>query len=404
MMMSVMARTCSDPVMIPAMPPMQVSAGAILDDVGVFVVILSMEGKIQFVNGAFARRTRRTSEAAVGKALAEAPWWSNRAALQQELNRAVDRALQGGSVRLDVEMAGPSQRFTVELEVRALRDASDTVVGAIAEGHDVTDQRVVERKLREAHFRWRTIADFTVDWEFWLHPGGHFLYASPSCQRLCGYAPDDFMDGRATLSSIAHPEDRRRIVDLMTEAFTGTTRHNQRWRIVRRDGVVRSVSMSWQPVQGENGRFMGVRGSVRDVTDLAQAEEKTERLLEAYGTLARHFPKGLVAIVDHELRFVVCDGPAVRAMQLDPETIVGRTISDVLDPGLFGRMRPLLTKAREGREVSDIIEFGGMSWLVQLTPIPDGAGRICHIIASAVESRFAWAESEEQPTRPGHTA
>lgn len=387
---------------VPAVPT--VSAESILDDVGVFVAVLSMEGKIQFVNGAFARRTRRTTDEALGKTLAEAPWWAHRATLKQELTGAVERAMQGGAVRLDVEIAGPTQRFTVELEVRALRNATDNVIGVIAEGHDVTDQRVVERKLRESHFRWRTIADFTVDWEYWLHPGGHFLYASPSCQRLCGYAPDDFMDGRATLSSIAHPEDRRHIADLLTEAFTSTTRHNQRWRIVRRDGVVRSVSMSWQPVQGENGRFMGVRGSVRDVTDLAQAEQRTERLLEAYGTLARHFPKGLVALVDHELRFVVCDGPAVRAMKLDPDSIVGRTISEVLDPALFGRMRPLITKTREGLEVSDVIEFGGMSWLVQLTPIPDNEGRISHIIASAVESQFAWAQSDEKPTRPGHTA
>ncbi|MFW5740795.1 MAG: PAS domain-containing protein, partial [Myxococcota bacterium] len=203
----------------------------------------------------------------------------------------------------------------------------------------------------------------------------------------------------------AHADDSKLVSELLTGAYSGTTGHSQRFRIVRRDGGVRSVSMSWQPVQGDNGRFLGVRGSVRDVTDMTKAEDELQHLLEAYRTLARHFPKGLVALLDSELRFVVCDGPAFRWVGIDPDRIMGKRFDDVFEPALLTQVRPMFASAQAGNEVADVLEYNGVTWLVQLTPIPDEDGHISHVIASAVLSNEAsWMGNEEHPTRPTHSA
>ncbi len=39
-----------------------------------------------------------------------------------------------------------------------------------------------EQALRYSEHRYRTVADFTYDWEFWLRPDGQFEYISPSVQ------------------------------------------------------------------------------------------------------------------------------------------------------------------------------------------------------------------------------
>ncbi len=385
-------------------PSFDVSASSVLEGLSTFVVVLSRDETIRHVNRALLKRTHREAGECEGRPFSSAPWWVTTRADQTEIDTCVRDALRGHVTDLDLEVAGsPGQRFTANFSFCPLRDEEGSVVAVLVEGRDISDQRAVERKLRETHFRWRTIADFTVDWEFWLHPGGHFIYCSPSCQRITGYDLDDMMQGRVSLSTIAHPEDRKLVGDLLTEAYSGTSGNSRRFRIVRRDGGIRTAAISWQPVQGEDGKFLGVRGNVRDVTDMSKAEDELQRLLAAYRTLARHFPKGLVALLDSELRFVVCDGPAFQWVGIDPDRIMGKRFDDVFEPALLERVRPMFESAKSGREVADVLEYDGATWLVQLTPIEDEDGKIRHVIASAVLSAGSqWAATEEHPTRPTH--
>lgn len=386
---------------VPPAFELPVSAEAVLDEVSLLIALLSPDGRILYVNGEVLRRSGEDYDQVVGKPFATSKWWTFRPGQAEQISEAIERALQGRVSHLDVEaQLVPTQRTVVDFEMRPLRDATGGVTAIVVQGRDITDQRTVERKLREAHFRWRIIADFTVDWEFWLHPGGHFLYSSPACQRITGHTPDEFVEGKVTITQLTHPDDRKRVAALITEAFSGAPAHSQRWRIVRRDRELRWISVSWQTVFDENGKPMGVRFSVRDVDDLHLAEEEQQNLLAAYRTLARHFPRGLVALLDAEMRFVVCDGPALDALPFNQSTIIGRRVDDVVGQPLLGEVQPLLTKAMSGTEVSEIVRAGDANWLVHLTPIPDENGRIAHLIASAVKSQDIWLEPQEAPTAP----
>jgi PAS domain-containing protein len=154
--------------------------------------------------------------------------------------------------------------------------------------------------------------------------------------------------------------------------------------------------MSWQPVQGEDGRFLGVRGSVRDVTEMNAAEKESLRLLQAYRTLAQHFPKGLVALLDSDLRFVVCDGPAFSKMRLDPKRFIGKRFDRVMEPKVLERLTPMLMNAREGHDVEESLEYDGQTWLIHFTPVRGEGEVVRHVIASAV---IAEKESEKRLER-----
>jgi PAS domain S-box-containing protein len=380
-----------------------VPAEAILDDIRLLIAVLALDGTIRYVNAEVLRRSGEKLSSVVGWRFSTARWWTHVPGASEQVEQALEQARMGRTAHLEIDaQISPTQRMIARFEVRPVRDTSSTIVALIAEGQDITDQRTNERKLRETHFRWRTIADFTVDWEFWLHPNGYFLYVSPSCQRVSGYDPEDFMQGRVTLSGIAHPEDKKRVLDTLTLAFSGSTEHHHSWRLMRRDGAMRWVSMSWQSVHDEDGAFMGVRGSIRDITDLMKTQEELQRSVEAYRTLARHFPKGMVALLDRDLRFVVCDGPAFEAVPIDPRNIVGKRLYDVLNGELRARIEPLIASASSGKEIADIVHLGATAWLVHLTPIRDPQDRIAHIIASAVESQDLWADAE-QPTEPDNS-
>lgn len=52
--------------------------------------------------------------------------------------------------------------------------------------HDITEQKRIEEALRASEERYRVVADFTYDWEFWLGPEGRYRYISPSVERVLG--------------------------------------------------------------------------------------------------------------------------------------------------------------------------------------------------------------------------
>lgn len=47
-------------------------------------------------------------------------------------------------------------------------------------------------KLKASEEKFKTVADYTYNWEYWLCPKGTVLYNSPSCKGLTGYDKDEF--------------------------------------------------------------------------------------------------------------------------------------------------------------------------------------------------------------------
>ena len=164
--------------------------------------------------------------------------------------------------------------------------------GRIEQYVDITSRKRAEEELRGSRERFRTVADFTHDWEMWLDAFGELLYISPSCRRVTGYSPEEFIENPSLLFAIAHPEDRPLVEQHYREAPNSTESHTLEFRIVAKDGRVRWVSHVCQPVEGADGETLGRRASHRDITDRREAEEelrKREGILEAIGFAAARF-------------------------------------------------------------------------------------------------------------------
>ncbi|MGD9047399.1 MAG: PAS domain-containing protein, partial [Anaerolineae bacterium] len=125
--------------------------------------------------------------------------------------------------------------------------------------------------LREAEIRYRTVADFTYDWEYWQAPEGTLRYVSPSCERITGYPAKAFLTNPRLLDELILPQDRdawaRHRHDLKERAP-----QEIEFRIQRPDGEIRWVEHVCQPVSDGQGTFLGYRASNRDITARKLAE------------------------------------------------------------------------------------------------------------------------------------
>jgi PAS domain S-box-containing protein len=132
---------------------------------------------------------------------------------------------------------------------------------------EIEEHKKATEELENAEFRYRTVADNTYDFEFWLNPEGKFLYASPSCQRIYGHSSEEFMADSGLGRRVIHPADLttydRHIISEVNKHVHGEIE----FRIVRPDGIQRWIAHVCQPIFDEHGQYLGVRGSNRDITE-----------------------------------------------------------------------------------------------------------------------------------------
>jgi diguanylate cyclase (GGDEF)-like protein/PAS domain S-box-containing protein len=152
-------------------------------------------------------------------------------------------------------------------------DRDGRIRGVIEIARDVTERKRAADSLSESERRYRTVADHIYDWESWISPTGEILFVSPSCERISGYPPGRFIDDPAFIEEIIHQEDLPLWRQHMSED-AGPQGRGVDFRIFTASGDVRWISQEWRKVYDEDGRYLGIRTSIRDITDRKLMEQK----------------------------------------------------------------------------------------------------------------------------------
>jgi PAS domain S-box-containing protein len=133
--------------------------------------------------------------------------------------------------------------------------------------------RIAQAALRKNEEKFRAIADFTYDWEYWIAPDGRYVYMTPSVEKITGYSAREFYERPALFDEIIYQEDRAGYRRHMDISQVSDKPESVEYRIVRKDGEIRWIGHICQPMYGSGGELLGRRSSNRDITDRRRAEE-----------------------------------------------------------------------------------------------------------------------------------
>ncbi|MCK9202610.1 MAG: PAS domain-containing protein, partial [Gallionella sp.] len=135
----------------------------------------------------------------------------------------------------------------------------------------------LQRRVMESEERFRTIADYTFGWEYWLGTHDELLYVNAACERISGYSQAEFGADPRLIKRIVHAEDRPVYEEHLHHIDAQQETHIE-FRIVTKKGEVRWIAHGCRAVFSPDGRPLGRRISNRDITDLKNAEEHARQL------------------------------------------------------------------------------------------------------------------------------
>jgi PAS domain S-box-containing protein len=130
--------------------------------------------------------------------------------------------------------------------------------------HDLK-KKIIE--ITESCTKYQMIADGTFDWEFWLSPAAEFIYSSPACERITGYSASEFANDPALFYRIIHKDDLAGVMENLNRRRVEESCCEIEFRMFHRNGALKRISLAFHPIYGQDGQYMGIRGSNREIVD-----------------------------------------------------------------------------------------------------------------------------------------
>ncbi len=184
----------------------------------------------------------------------------------------------------------PLRLLTRHVEQLANRQGAErriTLGGAGEIGHlatafntMVTEVEQRNSDLQASEQRYRIVSEFSSDFIYWRRPDGSFEFTSPTCREVTGYDVEDFYQRPQLMEEIVHPDDRHLLDAFEQQAQDGVCPGGElEYRIITQTGAIRWVRRVCRPIHDDNGRYLGRRGSLSDVSANKQLADQVSHLV-----------------------------------------------------------------------------------------------------------------------------
>ena len=257
-----------------------------------------------------------------------------------------------------------SQRDARRAALNLLEDAEEA---RRAEQHEATERLRTDAALRASEERHRIALEAAGmgTWDYAIATDQ--VVWDAQCCRLFGLPGDcqpESVEG--SLASI-HPDDAGRVRAAMRALATGEV-FREEFRILRADGAVRWVSSFGQATQRVEGRPMRASGTIFDVTERHDSEERLAAAQERLRLIVESALEHAIISLDRECRVTTWNPGAERMFGYEAGEMVGQTLETILTPvdraaGFMAREAQLaLAEGRAGGDRWHVRRGGGRVW------------------------------------------
>ncbi len=183
-----------------------------------------------------------------------------------------------------------------------VRDDDGRIAGMFCACTETTGQVLAEHALRESEARFRNLADQTPVMIWVTDPSGSCTYLNRSWYQFTGQTADQ--TGGFGWLEATHPEDKAEVEQAFRSAIAAKASFQAEYRLLRADGSYRWMIDAAAPRFAVDGEFLGHVGSVIDIDERREGEERQREAEMRLRTLTNTLPAFVwLATTDGELHY-----------------------------------------------------------------------------------------------------
>jgi PAS domain S-box-containing protein len=195
---------------------------------------------------------------------------------------------------------------------------------------DVSEQERLERELRQSQQRYRFLVENSPDVVFSTDAEGRFTFMSDAMERISGWKPEQTLNGHFSkvVDEGSHPQALLSWTLLVEDPATEQV---SVLNLRSPDGRLIPVEVSAIGMLDEDGAFVGIHGSTRDISERERLERELRDSEERYRYLVASSPD-LVWLTDAKGTLTFVSDAARLMLGYEPSELMGRHYVDIFAP------------------------------------------------------------------------
>ncbi|MEK0192307.1 PAS domain S-box protein [Microcoleus anatoxicus] len=279
------------------------------------------------------------------------------------------------------------------------------VNGIVMSSREIGERKQAELAIKESEFHYRIMSQITSDfaYSFRVTADGKFVceWVTEAFARCTGRLPEELTAGGWWSLELAHPDDRKMLLEQLTDCTSIRTGKNE-YRILNKTGEVRWVRDCWQVVWDKTeGRIVRLWGACQEITDRKQVELQLQLAKELLQAQIESAPLAIIC-TDTKGQVTVWNPMAEKIFGWSAKQVLEQiepNIPEGKEQDFEAILKSMFNgKVQNGCEVSLLKKDGGSIdlWLFA-TPVQDASGQTigCIKIFSDLSERKR-IESERQ--------
>lgn len=228
-------------------------------------------------------------------------------------------------------------------------------------------------ETRAEELKFKTVADYTYDWEYWLTPENKFMYISPSCLITTGYTQDEFLNNPTLLELIVAEDDKHTIKEHLLNNHVHKQEENINFKIFHKNGQTIHINHICKPIFTKSGQYIGKRVVNRDVTETVLQAEKLKKNETWLKAIINNEPE-CIKIVDKNCNLVDMNSAGLAMLKVNNlEQIKGKHVCELLPPEFKDEFLKFHNKVINGENLTmefQILQADGNTMWVETHAVP----------------------------------
>ena len=251
---------------------------AMLDNLPIFIGVLDLNGILLDCNKYLADSSHTAIQ--TGKTFWDTCWWIQSANTVNQIQSAFSHALQGTTIRFDIEMYLPDAAKTiwVDFMLAPLFNGDGDLINCIASATDISLRHDSEERLRESEERYRLLFESSDDAIITKSLDRIITDVNPAAEKLFGYQRDELIG--AHISILFPPERLEEETNILERIKRGERVPSFETERIRKDGHRVYLSVTISPILNAHGQVMGACKIARDISIQKHNRELLEQALE----------------------------------------------------------------------------------------------------------------------------